>query len=121
MSELNCSVVFKKDNHWFTGSLKEGKLRKNKQIKKLSDATNKSEYITLSRWTRENKIDEDYLTKYKVQSLYFKSEPKQVESGGMTEKLFWKKLNELCLSCSKPCKQSSYAIVLNCQRIALDK
>lgn len=81
MTNSKLVVVYKKNNHWFTGTINEDKLRKKKQIKKLSDETNKHEYVTLKRWLKDNKIKEDsdnYLEKYKVQSLYIKKEKLEI-------------------------------------------
>jgi hypothetical protein len=126
-------VVYKKNNHWFTGTINENKLRKRKQIKKLSDETSKYEYLTLKRWLKDNKIKEDsdsFLEKYKVQSLYIKKdEPKIITSKEPlsrkdtkdASKLFWAKLNKLCLRCSKTCKQSSRVTVVVCKRMSIDK
>lgn len=133
MTNSKLVVIYKKNNHWFTGSINENKLRKRKQIKKLSDETSKHEYITLKRWLKDNKIKEDsdsYLEKYKIQSLYIKKEAPEIlnskmplskkEINDMT-KSFWAKLNKLCLRCSKPCKQSSRVTVVVCNRMSIDK
>lgn len=126
-------VVYKRDNHWFTGTINEDKLRKRKQIKKLSDETSKHEYLTLKRWLKDNKIKEDsdnYLEKYKIQCLYIKkeelkindlNEPLSKKDTKDLSKQFWAKLNKLCLRCSKPCKQSSRVTVVVCKRMSIDK
>ena len=133
MSDLNISIIYKKDNHWFTGTIKNNKLRKRKQIQKLSDATSKQEYITFKRWMKENKIQgesSEYLDKFKIQSLYVKKDKVIIEPSDTpiskkettaTSKHFWSKLNKICLGCSKSCKQSSRVTIITCKRKAIDK
>lgn len=133
MSDLNISIIYKKDNHWFTGTIKNNKLRKRKQIQKLSDATSKQEYVTFKRWMKENKIQgesSEYLDKFKIQSLYVKKEkvvaeksdaPMSQKETNATSKHFWSKLNKICLECSKSCKQSSRVTIIVCNRRSIDK
>lgn len=123
---MNVSVVYKKENSWFTGAIKEYKLRKKKQINKLSDVKDTAVYITLKKWLSENENESEYtfdelISKLKVQSLYVKTEdtPKNNKTHsrkGMTEEKFWSKFNTICLSCIKDCKQSSYAEIIVCNR-----
>ena len=72
---MNAKIVYKKSNKWFTGTIKEDKLRKTKQINKLSDVTETQEYLTLKQWMKKTKTKgeaEEFLTKFKIQSLYIK-------------------------------------------------
>lgn len=125
---INEIVVFRRDNKWFTGTIKDDKLRKKKQIKKLSDVTDTHEYSTLKKWMKDTKNTseaDDLLTQFKVQSLYIKKvEPVIVKSEGETvqhptAKQFWAKFNSICIKCKNKCKQSSYAEILNCNSMQL--
>jgi len=121
---INETVVYKRKNLWFTGSIKEGKLRKKKQIKKLGDVTETEDYITLKRWVKENKKGEpeEYLTKYNVQSLYILKKAKKAKEGKKTVSGgLWKKFNPQCLKCKKDCKQSYKVIIISCQYKAKKK
>ena len=120
---MNAKIVYKKSNKWFTGTIKEDKLRKTKQINKLSDVTETQEYLTLKQWMKKTKTKgeaEEFLTKFKIQSLYIKDVPivfEKTENGTDTHptaKQFWAKLNEICIKCKKNCKQSSYAFIMSC-------
>ena len=122
---MNESVVYKRGGKWYTGTIKDFKLRKKKQIKKLGDVTDTQEYITLKRWIKENKKEynpDEIYEKLNVQALYIKKVEKEKE--GLTRtapsaKQFWAKYNSLCLKCKNNCKQSSRVTIVNCNRIAL--
>lgn len=122
---INESVVYKRGGKWFTGTIKDSKLRKKKQIKKLGDVTDTQEYITLKRWIKDNKKEYEPDTIYeqlKVQALYFKKVEKEKEGIGGTApsaKQFWAKYNSICLKCKNKCKQSSRVTIINCNRIAM--
>lgn len=121
---MNVSVVYKKENSWFTGTIKEYKLRKKKQINKLADVKDTANYITLKKWLSSNECEytfDELISKLKVQSLYVKTEDtpknnKTYSRKGMTEEKYWSKFNTICLSCINDCKQSSYAEIIICNR-----
>jgi hypothetical protein len=105
-------VVYKRENKWFIGTIKEDKLRKKKQVKKLADVTATDDYITLKKWIKDNSIKEDsnyFLEKFNVQSLYFKQ-----LSTSHTKSALWSKLNPRCLKCQKECKQSYRVDIIAC-------
>ena len=123
---MDANVVFKRDNKWYLGKITNDKLRKNKQIQKLSDVTDTQEYITLKKWLKDTKstdIFDDLISKYKVTSLYIKIEKKKINveenKTKITEKDWWKHLNETCLKCIKKCKQSVYAEIYSCPSMKL--
>lgn len=131
-------VVYKRKTDWCTGKIDEGKLRKKKSLRVLSDATEKDEYYTLKQWlkaTKSKEAAEDILAKYKVDRLYIKKEkipapslskkasPSKVKDPSVpkepvyapTEKEWWAKFNDLCLQCVKKCKQSAYVTIVSCK------
>jgi len=137
------NVVYRRDGHWFTGSITEDSLRKKKQIQKLSDVTNTEKYLTLKQWIKMNKDSvnaDEYLKKLKIERLYIKMpddinvskskkitktksvdtvppESKEIkEQRGLTEKEWWSKYNDLCVTCKKKCKQSSHVTIIKCKR-----
>lgn len=117
---INESVVYKRGGKWFTGTIKDSKLRKKKQIKKLGDVTDTQEYITLKRWIKDNKKEYEPDTIYQqlnVQALYLKK-IKVEKNGAPSAKEFWAEYNSLCLKCKNKCKQSSRVTIVNCNRIS---
>jgi hypothetical protein len=117
-------VVYRRENSWFTGTIKDDKLRKKKDIKKLSDATSTNDYLTVKQWVSLNdgsmKVD-DLFKKFKIDSLYVREvgvvmdSPSTMKEIKQAEKDWWATLNEKCVGCSKKCKQSSKVEVLKCK------
>ena len=120
----NVVVVYKRNNKWCTGTIKEDKLRKKKDIEKLSDVTETENYITLKKYIKDNKIEEpfdDILAKFKITSLYIKAEEAIRDTQAVPNKTWWANKNSICLQCPKKCKQSSYAIIVSCNRDKIKK
>jgi hypothetical protein len=129
---MNCDVVYRRDNKWLIGKITNDKLRKKKEIKKLSDVTNTDEYLTLKQWLKseKSKVDaDDILKRFKIERLYIKATGPDKEmvfddehtkmSIKEIEKEWWEHLNELCIKCSKKCKQSSRVELIKCDRVPL--
>jgi hypothetical protein len=119
-------VVYKRESHWFTGSVTDDKIKKKREIKRLADVRDRDEYLTLKQWLKamkDNTPSEEILKNLKVESLYLKKDepaPKIDEAGkelpkeAPSQKDWWTKKNEVCLTCVKVCKQSSHVIVVHC-------
>jgi len=111
-------VVVKKDNKWYQGFIEDFNLTINKEIKKLSDIKNISEYKGLITYIRTKGLDRDLANKLlketNCESIYVLNKPidlteKQYES------YIWSDYFPLCLKCKKNCKQSHIVKELYCK------
>lgn len=122
----NLKVIYRKNNKWFTGKInEESKLRKGKEISKLSDAKNVENYISLKKYIRLGKKTfsvEETLEQFKLQSLYILQDEQllvgKIKVGKSVEsKKWWSTHNRICADCKKSCKQSARVDVISCQRM----
>lgn len=109
-------VAVRKGNKWYIGRIKNGIFIKYKEVKKLSDVKNASDYISLKKFIKDrNDIkyeDSDILKELNVDSVYvlnlLPEEEKWYED-------WWGEYNKVCLKCSKDCKQGHKVEVYRCE------
>jgi len=124
--KINSSAVIKKDGKWFLGFIQDNSFKSKRQIKKLSDAKDISDYKTLKNFLKEKlknyseKDYEKYLKKLNVEKCYILEKPVEL-TGREWEKWWWNNLNPLCINCKKSCKQSSRVEIVNCWKITGEK
>lgn len=120
-------AVIKRRGKWFIGFIKpDGKFKEKKEIKKLSDVKEMSNYMTLGRFLKTKAKDGKYempkgfqekvMKKLKAQSAYILDKPVGL-SRKEWEQWWWAEFHNLCKKCQAECKQSHRVTIQSCSML----
>jgi hypothetical protein len=116
--EIKVSAVVKRGRKWFVGYLDGIEFKVNKEVKRLRDVKDVTDYKTLKSYLKLKdksiELESFILKKIKADKVYILDKPiyPSIEE---FENYWWNELNELCLKCKCSCKQSSKVIVEVCK------
>lgn len=116
--DIKVSAVVKRDGKWYVGYLDGLEFKVNKEVKRLRDVKEVTDYKTLKRYLKlkdkSATLEPLILKEIKADKVYILDKP-VYPSIEEFENYWWKELNELCLGCKGECKQSSKVIVEVCK------
>ena len=115
--EFKISAVVKKGGSWFIGYLDGLNFKTTKQVKRLSDVKEVTDYKTFKRFLKDQGKSLDLepliLEKTGLQKIYVLDKP--IEPGTKEfENWWWNSLNDMCWECTQTCKQSSKVKIIKC-------
>ena len=115
--EFKISAVVKKDGKWFIGYLDGLNFKTTKQVKKLNDVREVSDYKTFKRFLKDQGKSLDLepliLKRTGLERIYVLDQPIE-PSAEEFESWWWSGINKECLDCTQPCKQSSKVVLVVC-------
>ena len=115
--EFKISAVVKKENKWYIGFLDGLTFKITKEVKKLSDVKEVTDYKTFKSFLKDQDKSLDLepliLEKTGLQKIYVLDKPIEPGVKEFTS-WWWSDINKKCSDCICTCKQSSKVEILKC-------